>query len=261
MARLTRIAGRAAASLACFLVVTQALQADGKVDPEAERYLKDSCRYLAGLRSFTFRVDETVDDVADDGQKLAYSDRRQVTISRPNQLMIDSTGDTTDRSFAYDGKNVTLLDKEHSVYGTAKAPDTIDAMLEDMHDRFGYTAPLADFLFSDPYRMLTEDVTSGTYLGLHHVRGVKCHHLAFRQKTIDWQIWIATGDRPLPRKFVITYKREASGPQYSATFTHWDVDAKPGDDTFELKPPEGARKVSFIEAHEAATSSRKSHSK
>ena len=30
-----------------------------------------------------------------------------------------------------------------------------------------------------------------------------CDHYAFRQGKIDWQIWITTGSKPLPRKVVI----------------------------------------------------------
>ena len=79
-------------------------------------------------------------------------------------------------------------------------PGTIDAMLEDLHERFDTHQTLADFLFSDPYKVFTEHVQSGTYVGLHYVGKTKCHHLAFRQKLLDWQIWIDAGDQPLPRK-------------------------------------------------------------
>ena len=40
-----------------------------------------------------------------------------------------------------------------------------------------------------------------------------CHHLAFEQATIDWQLWIDAGKDPLPRKLVITYKTEDEVPQ------------------------------------------------
>ncbi len=183
-------------------------QAAGKLEPKADRHLKEACTYLAGLKDFAFRVDETTDEIDDDGQKLQFSDRRHVIVSRPNRLVAESSGDTANRKFCYDGKTVTLYDKTHHTYGTEKAADTIDATLDQIHEQFGYTPPLSDVLFADPYRVLTEKVESGTYVGRNSVGDTKCHHLAFRQKGIDWQIWIAEGDKPLPRKLVITYKRE-----------------------------------------------------
>ena len=130
-----------------------------------------------------------------------------------------------------------------------KVPGTIDAMLEDLHERFDTHQTLADFLFADPYKVFTEHVQSGTYVGLHYVGKVKCHHLAFRQKILDWQIWIDAGDQPLPRKSVITFKRQTDEPQYTALIHRWDVNPKLSDDLFEFQPPEGVRKVDFLNRH------------
>ncbi len=58
-------------------------------------------------------------------------------------------------------------------------------------------------------------VQRGEYLGIHEAAGVPCHHLAFEQATIDWQLWIDAGKDPLPRKLVITYKTEDEVPQYT----------------------------------------------
>ena len=45
--------------------------------------------------------------------------------------------------------------------------------------------------------------------------GVVCDHLAFRNLDTDWQIWVESGERPLPRKYVITSKTVAAAPQYT----------------------------------------------
>lgn len=264
--RIVAIAG--AALVSAFALVASAL-AEGKqatsqggnVDPKAEQYLKQSCNYLAGLQNFSFRVDETNEELDENGQKIQYSNRRHVTLSRPNRLAVESSGDTANRKFVYDGKTVTLYDKEHNVYGTDAAPDTIDAMLEDLNRKFGYTPPLADFFFSDPCKVLMQDVQSGRYVGLGTVGDAKCHHLAFRQRAVDWQIWIADGDKPLPRKMVITYKREGGEPEFTAVFAHWDTSPQISDSTFEMKAPEGAQKIDFVKAHEEATKGKPSPGK
>jgi len=242
----------AGAVLALTLGTTLPARAEAKIEPKAEQYLKQACTSLAGLKAFSCRVDETIEDIDNNGQKLQFSNRRNLSVSRPNRLKGESSGDTANRVFYYDGKRVTLFDKVNKVYGTLKVPGTIDEMLDEMHARFGYSQHLADFLVADPYRGLTENIESGTYIGTGSVRGVPCHHLAFRQSAVDWQLWVTAGDHPLPRKFVITYKRESGQPEYSATFERWDTNPKVTDADFEFKPPEGARKADFVEVREAA---------
>ena len=79
--------------------------------------------------------------------------------------------------------------------------------------------------------------------GLHQAAGVPCHHLAFSQEDIDWQIWIDAGPQPLPRKIVITYAEEPGAPQYTATIKRWSLDPKFTDELFHFVPPEGATKL------------------
>ncbi|HLN29361.1 MAG TPA: DUF2092 domain-containing protein [Gemmataceae bacterium] len=220
-----------------------------KIEPQAEQYLKAMSSYLAGLKTYSFQVEEFFDEVQDDGQKLQVSNQRHMSVSRPNKVFGEDEGDTANSLFYYDGKTATVYDRGQKTYAIEKVPGTIDAMLDDLHDRFDTDQTLADFLFADPYKVFTEHVQTGAYVGLHNVGKVKCHHLAFRQKLLDWQIWIDAGEQPLPRKFLITFKRQVDEPQYTALFQHWDVNPKLSDDLFQFQAPEGVRKVDFLNRH------------
>ena len=198
------------------VLVGGAQQEAPKIEPKADQYLKAMSSYLAGLKTYSFQVEEFFDEVQDDGQKIQFSNQRHISVSRPDKVFGEDEGDTRNSSFYYDGKTVTVFDRGQKTYATEKVPGTIDAMLDDLHERFDTDQTLADFLFSDPYKVFTENVQSGTYVGLHHVGKVKCHHLAFQQRLLDWQIWIDAGDQPLPRKLLITFKRQADQPQYTA---------------------------------------------
>jgi hypothetical protein len=220
------------------------------VEPKAEQTLKAMSAYLAGLRTFTFQVEEFFDDVHEDGLKVQLSNQRHIAVSRPDKLYGDNEGDTADSRFFYDGKTVTVLDRGHKTYATVKVPGTIDAMLDDLHERFGMEQPMADFILSNPYKAFMDHVQSGTYAGLHHVGKVKCHHLAFRQKVLDWQIWIETGAQPLPRKLVIRFKRQVDQPEYMAIIHRWDTSPKLTAETFRAEPPAGYRKVDFLHRHD-----------
>ena len=149
----------------------------------------------------------------------------RVAVERPNHLAADATGDTLNRASWYDGRTITVLDKDHNVYATIEAPATIDATLDEVTDEYGVVLPLADLLYSDPYFVLMAGVTYGRYLGIHQAAGVACHHLAFSQDTIEWQIWIDAGDKPLPRKLAISYVQEPGEPQYTAVIRRWNLES------------------------------------
>jgi hypothetical protein len=108
--------------------------------------------------------------------------------------------------------------------------------------------PLADLTFADPYKCLVENVRRGQYVGTGYVFGTKCHHLAFRQPNVDWQIWVTDGEKPLPRKVVITFKDSPAHPQFTAFVSDWDLSARADDAAFTLKPPADAKKVEFAPA-------------
>jgi hypothetical protein len=132
-------------------------------------------------------------------------------------------------------------------YGTAHTSGALDEAMDVASERFGIAMPLEDFIRSDPYKDLLRKATSGADIGPVSVMGVPCEHLAFTQDNIDWQIWIENGARPIPRKFVITYKDERDSPQYTAIFSNWDFATKLPDFVFKFEAPSGASKIKVKE--------------
>ncbi|MGB5570556.1 MAG: DUF2092 domain-containing protein [Sedimenticolaceae bacterium] len=65
-----------------------------------------------------------------------------------------------------------------------------------------------------------KDIGSGV------IGGVECDHLAFRAKEVDWQIWIAQGERVYPCRYTITSKLLNGGPQYSIQVRAWKSGAR-----------------------------------
>jgi hypothetical protein len=76
--------------------------------------------------------------------------------------------------------------------------------------------------------------------------GVRCHHLAFRGNEVDWQIWIEEGEKPLPRKFVVTTKWMTGAPQFTVAMKNWNVSPKLTEDMFTFVPPKDAQKIDFV---------------
>jgi hypothetical protein len=78
------------------------------------------------------------------------------------------------------------------------------------------------------------------------VGGKSAEHLAARTDDLDFQVWIASGDEPVPLRVVLTYKRETGQPQFSATMSDWNFHPKIDPSTFTFVPPAGAESVAFM---------------
>lgn len=114
----------------------------------------------------------------------------------------------------------------------------------------GLPAPGADLLFANTYGMLTQDTTQGSYIGISYIDGIPCHHLAFREDEVDWQLWVQKGDTPLPMKYVITSKWQNAAPQYEIRYRNWNTDAKIPKDAFVFTPPKDALDLGSIQVDE-----------
>lgn len=221
------------------------------IDAKAAKHLKQMCDYLAGLKQFTFEGEELVDEVLDNGQKLQFSHQRKAAVSRPNKLHAEFKGDLASRQFYFNGETALLYDKDKKVYGSQAFKGSVDGLIDMLHHKLGFTLPLSDLILADSYKILTQEVTAGAYIGKHNVGGTPCHHLAFTQKLVDWQIWIDAGDTPLPRKMVITQKQLRGEPQFTAILSHWNTAPNLTDSMFEFTPPSGVRQIDFLKVPSA----------
>lgn len=220
-----------------------AQEAKSGVDSRADTLLRDMSDYLKKFPEFSLRTEVSYDKVLEGGQKIEYARQAEVFMRRPDKLHVLVAGDLVDQRMWYDGETFVLMNLQNLEFAKVEAPDTIDETLDFMARTYGISSPIADVLYSDPYAVLTENITSGTYVGESVVRGVPTHHLAFTQENIDWQIWIEDGANPVPRKAVITYKNVISSPQFSVWLSDWNFAPALADSTFRFLAPEDAREV------------------
>lgn len=216
------------------------------ITPRANRILREMSEYLKKASEFTFHAEVEYDAVLASGQKIQFGGVSNVTVHRPNRLHAEFQGDERRTRVVFDGRTITIHDLSKNVYAVAEVPPKIDAALDRVFEQYGISVPIADFVYADPYETLTENVYGGYVVGRHSVDGRLCHHLAFSQEAIDWQIWIEDGPTPLPRKIVITYNDEDGRPQYSARFTRWNLQPRVSGHFFQFHPPEGADRIDFL---------------
>lgn len=213
------------------------------LDPRADEILRKMSGFLAEMPQFAFEAEESFDEIPSGQPRMLLSNLRRIAVARPNRFAADVEGDSLSRSVWFDGKAVATYDRSQNSFATIPAAGSIDAALDLLSDKYGVEVPLADLLYSDPYRVLTGAASYSKYLGIHRAAGVPSHHLVFAQETIEWQIWIDAGDQPLPRKMIITYVREPGEPQYMATISRWRLSPELPDSLFLFEPPAGAARV------------------
>jgi hypothetical protein len=216
------------------------------VDPKADEWLRKMGKSLAGAQQFSFEIRDMEDQILQDGQKAQFSRTVDVLIRRPDALVADVNGDMESKRFVYSGGKLSIVNTKSNVYAVQDVPATLDKMFDFLDDKFGISVPLSDLAFPDPYQTLIGQVYRGEDLGLHDVNGVKCHHLAFRQASIDWQIWIEDSDQALPRKVVITYKDQPDVPQYVAFLDKWNLSPEVTDSTFTFTPPADSKRQDLV---------------
>jgi hypothetical protein len=215
------------------------------MSPSADRLMRQMSEYLGTASEFTFHADILFDHVLPSGQKLQYSAGEDVALQRPGRLYVEWSGDLGDRQFWYDGHTVTLYDPSTPYFASQGAAADIDTMLDTVTAQIGFTPPLDDFLYSDPYKTAAGRVIYSADLGVTQVNGRSCRALAFVEQDIDVEIWIGPATQPTPCKVVITYKTHPSQPQFSAVFTDWDFAPRVPLSAFTPELPPGIRKVPF----------------
>ncbi len=239
-----------AAGLAVILLVATPLAALAQdapsSEPSPEKLLREMSEELKSAKNFSFHAEINFDDVLISGQKLQYAGAVDVTVRRPNGLYVDYRDDVSAKRFWYDGKAGTLLDVVQAKYSQADLPGEIDAAMDQLQKRYDLTLPLANLISSDLFEMIDEHVLAWGYIGVHDVEGAPAHHLAITGQNADLQVWIQKDGRPVPLKFVVTYKNSPSAPQYEAVLMDWDLEAKVAANTFASALPEGAQKIEFL---------------
>jgi len=206
------------------------------IGPRAEIVLKAMSDYMKSVEQFSFRGKISFDEILLSGQKIQYSAESRVAVRRPDRLYAEMQGDTGKRRFWYNGKKATLVDGELRVYATVEdVPMELGALMDHLMEKYDFAPPLADLVYPDLYEALIDNVQFGIYVGLHDVEEIRCHHLAFVSKYIDWQIWIEDGMQMVPRKIVITYKAQPESPQYTVILTDWDLNARFSDILFDVE--------------------------
>jgi len=220
------------------------------IAPRADRILFSMSQHLAAATSFQVHAETLKDEPHPSGQWVEMARSSDVAVHRTRGIRSSVRGDMQNREFWSDLKTAAMLDPDSGLYALVEVPGTLDAALDHLIDEYGVAWPLADLAYSDPYLGMIEGAEVGSYVGLHRAGGVPCHHLAFRQAEVDWQIWIDAGIRPVPRKVTITYKQIEGAPRVTVNLSDWNFDAFLPEMFFQFNAPEGSEQIQIESVQE-----------
>ncbi len=229
-------------SLVCAAFLAGLVPAGGAFADDAKALLKAMSDYMAKQKDFSFTYESTVEAVTPDFQKLQFVSSGSANVSRPDKIHVTRTGGFANVDVTFDGKTLTVYGKNLDAYAQIEAKGTLDELRDRLADA-GVETPGGDLLGSNVYDTLIADVTDAKHIASAYVDGVECEYLAFRTPDTDWQIWIQTGDTPIPRRYVITSKHVVQAPQYSFQLKDFKSGAEAGAASFTFDKPASAKQV------------------
>ena len=210
---------------------------------DAKAVLKSMSDYVTGQKTIELTFDSDIEIITPQLEKIQFTNSGEALLSRPDKLRAHRIGGYSDVALFFNGKTVSIFGKSANAYAQFDAPGTVDQLIAALRSGHGIALPGADLLLSNSYEVLVADVTEAKYMGRGVIDGVECEHLAFRNQDTDWQLWVEVGDRPIPRKMVITSKTINSAPQYTLRVKSWKTGGKPADKSFAFVPPDGLKKL------------------
>jgi len=193
-------------------------QAKPAVDEKAAQALDRACKALAALKAYSFSADVTLDKVYQDGSKIQAARHMDVVVKKPGMFKVVTDGDEFNATSSFDGSTFMLSLSDRKLYGQISAPGDTDALLQTLSAKYGIESPLGDLLLNEPCAKMSYE--AAYYVGKSKAGGASCDQLFFQGKDVDWQLWVddSTG---LPRRLVITEKKQPMAPQFTATLTGW----------------------------------------
>lgn len=205
----------------------------------ARMILKSMSDYLSKQKSYSLKFNTSIEVVTSDLQKVQFTSSGQLAVGRPNRIYARRTGGFADVEMGFNGKKLTIHARGEGVYAQINVAGTIDNLIEKLEAE-GFALPGADLLLSDVNKALSAGILDAKHIGTGVINGVTCEHLAFRNADTDWQLWVRTGPKPVPCRYVVTSKTVTGAPQYTLTINEWK-DKKIG--LLSFVPPAGSKQV------------------
>lgn len=211
----------------------------------ARQVLKRMSDYMGSQQNLTASFNVDLDVITPAIEKIQFAASGTLSISQPGKLHLVRIGGFTEVELISDGTTLTVIEPSSKAFSRMTSPGDVDAVVDMLRSTYGVEMPASDLLIQNSYSKMISNVIEAKHIGVGVIDNVECEHLAFRNATTDWQIWVRTGDRPLPCKYIISSKTVAGSPDYTITFANWATPASIPNSVFKFSPKSGGTPVPF----------------
>ena len=156
-------------------------------DERALKRLQAMSDTLAGAKTLRFHYRGLLPVTGPTGQYVNLMASASVVMQRPDRLRVQARGDLFPSELFHDGKTVTVVAANPKVYAQREAAGSlVESFTRGPQPGGDLVTPFIDLLATDPFAVLTRDLTSAIWVGQSKVGGVVTDHLAFTSKDVDW---------------------------------------------------------------------------
>jgi hypothetical protein len=232
--------------------------AEDPVDPEAAGVLQALTDRLAKAAAVRVDIETNWEVIQRNGIRLEFGNVGTIEAKRPDRFRGRATSwEGSETGVVFDGKTVTVFDKEEKVYGQLEKLGTIDEMLDYLDGEYEHSVQLGHLFRNDASERMRKGLAEAEFaqiVGDATLDGRLCRHIVVRNDETTTQFWITHGEPELVR-LAIAYEIFAGEPQFRAQFGEWDLSPRLKDGDFAFEPPKGAEKIRFdVPTFEPATS-------
>ncbi len=229
------------------------------IAPEAREVIDRMAKFLGATNRFTLRQVSTTTVSDEAAKKLAGEMTHGVRVERPNRLAVVLTGDQPGSGTVIsDGQSLVIHQKQKDAnrYESSPAPASLSELVDNPHLRAMLAVGGADvvtkaLLGEDPATAILEGVQELSVAGTEEIDGRSCTHLVAKAESGNWDLWVATGDEPVPVKFVPAIGQLFFGGKNvdlssTVVFDQWRCDPAFEAADFAFVPEDGWEKVDSL---------------
>jgi hypothetical protein len=231
-------------------VAPAATMDDAEIGKDVLDILTRMTEFISGAQAYTLVAEMGHEVLQRDGQTLEFGSSITATLQRPSQANVRFDNRDGDKSsIVLNGETISVFSIRENlhVYDVTHQPGDIDTSFVFLAEQLGTPDQLHHFFSIDLTDSMKSTAKSGYYVGEATIAGILCDNLALRNEDEDVQLWIAKGDRPVPRRIVVKYKNLEGQPQFWVQFEEWNFSPTLSETVFSYSPPAHADRVDFFQ--------------
>ncbi|WP_297707765.1 DUF2092 domain-containing protein [uncultured Eudoraea sp.] len=221
-------------------------QAARQIDSTAVFILDRMADIIGELEAVSFSV-ETATDRLDDKQKIeTHYSTSNVRMAGPDKMVYQRFGNKGKHGFWFNGTYASMYSFKENNYVTLESPGNIIEMMDDLHTRFDFQFPAADFFYPSFTDDILADFNTLEFLGKTVVDGEDCFYIRATNENMHFQLWISSSNWNLPKRFIIIQKGKQN-LRFESVFKDWDINPNLPSTIFNFLPPPNARLIDIME--------------